>query len=287
MAMIDEVPGRREGAFSVVADQGDLKRRIVSGVVLVGIAAAALIFGQLSFGVLAGVISVIVAWEWSRLVRGPEIDAALVVHAAAAMAAGVLAGLDLAGLAALVIACAAIVVSALALDRRPILSLAGVLLVGLAAVTLVWIRSDEPHGLLATALVMLVAAACDTFSFVTGKIVGGPRLWPSVSPNKTWAGLVGGIVASGAVAAAFAAYAGLPVAWLTAVGIVLGIGGQAGDLCESALKRSFKVKDASGLIPGHGGFMDRLDSLVVAALIAGLLALTYDPSRPAAVLIGA
>ena len=111
-------------------------------------------------------------------------------------------------------------------------------------------------------------------------------MWPRVSPNKTWAGLAGALTA-GAVAAAIFAVLEPEVEPLRLIllGVALALVAQAGDLAESALKRLFKLKDASDLIPGHGGFMDRMDSIVAAAVAAALLALAIDPHAPARALL--
>ena len=286
MASPDGVPGREAGAFAAEPERGDLTKRAISGAVLAAIAASMLVWDQLPFGLLTTAISMVVAWEWSRLVRGGETDVAVVAHVATAAIGGLLASFDYAALGVAVVAGGALVTGLSAAGRRPWLSAAGVVVSALPAITLSWLRGDEGGGLAATALVMIVAASCDTFSFAAGKLIGGPRLWPSVSPNKTWAGLLGGIVASALAAALFAMISGYPVGWVTLIGLLLGIAGQIGDLSESALKRQFQVKDASGLIPGHGGFMDRVDSLAFAAMLAGALAIVHDPARPSAVLLG-
>ena len=117
-------------------------------------------------------------------------------------------------------------------------------------------------------------------------MIGGPKLWAQISPNKTWSGLVGGLVASTVAAALFSLFvAGASPIGLALTGLVLGVVSQAGDLAESALKRIFGFKDASALIPGHGGFMDRMDSIVTVAVAAGLFALAVDPHAPARALL--
>jgi len=119
-------------------------------------------------------------------------------------------------------------------------------------------------------LVLLVVWATDIGGYFAGRLIGGPKLWPQVSPKKTWAGAIGGFVASLAVAIAFAALGlgkAIPVLGLAAV---LSVASQLGDLFESAVKRRFGVKDSSHIIPGHGGLMDRLDGFVAAIAVAAL-----------------
>jgi phosphatidate cytidylyltransferase len=129
-------------------------------------------------------------------------------------------------------------------------------------------------GFAALIFVLLIVWATDIGGYFAGRGIGGPKLWPKVSPNKTWSGAVGGFVGSLAVAGGFAA-SGLGKALpLLALAGVLSVASQLGDLFESAVKRRFGVKDSSHLIPGHGGLLDRLDGLVAAlvlAVIVGLL----------------
>jgi phosphatidate cytidylyltransferase len=111
----------------------------------------------------------------------------------------------------------------------------------------------------------------DTGAYVTGRALGGPKLAPAISPNKTWTGFFGGLVAGalvGLVAGAF--WPGHEPASMTAASVGLALAAQAGDLFESSLKRRFGVKDSSRLIPGHGGLLDRVDSLLIASLVVSL-----------------
>ena len=113
----------------------------------------------------------------------------------------------------------------------------------------------------------------------------GPKLWPRISPNKTWAGLIGGTLACVIAGAIFAQIIDASPLRLMLLALGLGLVAQAGDLGESALKRLFGFKDASGLIPGHGGFMDRMDSIVAVAVVAGMIAFAIDPHAPAQALL--
>ena len=140
-------------------------------------------------------------------------------------------------------------------------------------------------GFLAVLFIFVIVAATDTAAFAAGRLIGGPRLATRISPNKTWSGLGGGLVAAALAGAVFAALVGVSPAALALTGLVMGLIAQAGDLAESALKRTFGVKDASNLLPGHGGFMDRVDGLVTAAVAAALAALYVDPTLPAKALL--
>jgi phosphatidate cytidylyltransferase len=134
---------------------------------------------------------------------------------------------------------------------------------------------------------LLAVWATDIGAYFAGRLIGGPKLMPRVSPNKTWSGLIVGVLAAGVVGAVFAmTQAGLSPVRMAIAGIVLGLVAQAGDLMESALKREYGVKDASALIPGHGGVMDRIDGLVAAVVLAAIFALAVNIHEPARVVLG-
>jgi phosphatidate cytidylyltransferase len=264
----------------------NLKLRIVSGAVLAAVAFLLAYAGPLPFALLILVCAVVISWEWGRLVRGVTFDLGFFVHAIAVTVAIVLAGAGYAALAVAVLVIAAITLIPLYVGRGARLSALGVFYVGLPAVALLWLRSDEPFGFTAVLFVFAVVWSSDTAAYAAGRAIGGPKLWPRVSPNKTWAGLLGALVAGAAAAAVFAALEPEASAVrLLLLGVGLAFVAQAGDLAESALKRLFNLKDASDLIPGHGGFMDRMDSIVAAAVAAALLALAIDPHAPARALL--
>ncbi len=158
----------------------------------------------------------------------------------------------------------------------------GVLCVALPAAGLVWLRADPVAGQATVLWLVSVVWAADTAAYVAGRAIGGPRLAPAISPGKTWAGLVGAVVA----AAAVGAVAGLihapgdprPAVLLGVLSAALAIVAQAGDLAESKLKRHFGVKDSGRLIPGHGGALDRVDGMLAAALAIALLQLVAGGS---------
>ncbi|HEX2366697.1 MAG TPA: phosphatidate cytidylyltransferase, partial [Bradyrhizobium sp.] len=148
--------------------------------------------------------------------------------------------------------------------------IAGYLYAAAAQLASVAVRLDQTQGFSALILVLLVVWATDSGGYFAGRGIGGPKLWPRVSPKKTWAGAIGGFVASLAVATGFAALGlgkALPLLILAAA---LSIAAQFGDLFESAVKRRFGVKDSSHIIPGHGGVMDRLDGFVAAIVLAAI-----------------
>jgi phosphatidate cytidylyltransferase len=164
------------------------------------------------------------------------------------------------------------VVAALAPERR-IWAAAGFLYAAAAQIAAILLRMDPGHGLSALILILFVVWATDIGGYIAGRSIGGPKLWPRVSPNKTWAGAIGGFAASLVVASAFAAFKFTGTAPLLTLGALLSIAAQFGDLFESAVKRRFGVKDSGRIIPGHGGLLDRLDGFVAAIVLAAIFGL--------------
>lgn len=146
---------------------------------------------------------------------------------------------------------------------------AGFLYALVPALALLWIRDRAPQGLELLLWVFIVTWSTDIGAFFAGRAIGGPKLAPSISPNKTVAGLIGGMIS-----AALAGYAWAELTSLSATLFVLAplfaLAAQAGDLFESGLKRRAGVKDSGSWLPGHGGALDRLDGLVVVATLTAL-----------------
>jgi phosphatidate cytidylyltransferase len=152
----------------------------------------------------------------------------------------------------------------------------GVPYIGLAAVAMSELRADPEAGLGNTLFVLSIVWGSDIGAYLVGRLVGGPRLAPTISPGKTWSGAVGGLVSAALAGTLVAAClsSGFSSSRVIGLAIVLGIVSQAGDLLESALKRHFGVKDSGRIIPGHGGLLDRIDALLAVAPAAALLALS-------------
>ena len=264
----------------------DFQVRLLSGLAMAFIAAAALWAGQLAFNALVFLLALILSWEWGRLVHGRSAEIVVAVHIGATALAVGLAALGFVGLGLLALAIGAILAMLLSLGRHGLFAALGVLYAGLPAVTLIWLRSDATYGLRAAVFVIVLVIAADTGAFLAGRGLGGPKLMPSVSPNKTWAGLFGGILAGAIVGLLMAlAVPGASALRLGATAALLAFLAQMGDLMESAIKRRFGAKDTSALIPGHGGIMDRVDGLVIAATAAGLAGFILNVHSPARALL--
>lgn len=152
------------------------------------------------------------------------------------------------------------------------LSWLGMIYIAMAIYAMLWLRYDEESGLRNILWLFLVVWATDIFAMIVGKKVKGPRLAPHISPNKTWSGLIGGMVAACVVSMIFAYTQDSPYLLLSAIlGAIFAVIEQMGDLLESRLKRKFGVKDSSQLIPGHGGVLDRIDGLLLLSICMALI----------------
>jgi len=266
-------------------------RRFASASVLAPTAIAVAYIGGWLFLGLCAVAAAVILWEWTSLVfRGTD-PRIFIPGLAALLAATALTGEGQAWAAIAMIAIGALLAGGVVAawprrypgSNRVLWGAGGVVYAGIALVAPVLLRADPQLGLVALLFLFAVVWATDILAYAVGRMVGGPLLWPRISPNKTWAGAVGGVV-GGVAAGTSVAYAS-GVDKLVAVGIVallLSVLTQAGDLFESAVKRRFGAKDAGSLIPGHGGLMDRLDGFLVAALVALLIGiLRQGPDAPA------
>lgn len=264
----------------------DLGLRLVSGLGMAIVAFGLTWAGPWPFAALVLAVALIVSWEWGTIVRKAGADTIFIIHAAAVTVAVGLSLLGFPALGLVAIGVGAILAALLGFEKLGRISGLGVLYSGLPAIGLIWLRSATPMGFEATLFVLLAVVLADTGAYFAGRGIGGPKLMPRVSPNKTWAGLIGGVICSMTMAVIFAQiFPVLSSGRLMAVACALALVAQAGDLMELALKRWHGVKDASGLIPGHGGFMDRVDGLIFAAVAAMLFAAIINVHVPARALL--
>jgi len=209
--------------------------------------------------------------EWARLVNGgPEQRRALIV--ATPLAAAVLAAFFYPAAACAVAVMGSATVGAQAVGRTtpaPLWAAGGTLWLALGGVS--FLCSAAHSGRATTLWLLVLVWTVDIAAYAVGRAVGGPKLAPALSPNKTWAGFVGGLAGAALAGWAAAVLAGGTVAFVVPASVLLGIAAQLGDLVESAAKRRFNVKDTGGLIPGHGGLLDRLDSLLAASLTLAVI----------------
>ncbi len=268
----------------------ELVLRFRSALVLVTLSLALTYAGSNTFAALILFFAGAMSWEWGRVVRGRSFDVIFLLQLSAIVSAGALT-LNNYPASAVAIIMAATWASfwihkhgALASD--PWWTAAGVYYAGFPAIAMIAIRQDPDYGFHAILYLFLVVWSADSGAFFTGRLFGGPKLMPSISPNKTWSGFFGGAAAACCAGTLFALWLGqTSVPMLSLISILLAIVSQGGDLGESFTKRVFGVKHSSGLIPGHGGVLDRLDGLVFAAIGAGLIAVAVDPLRPGRALL--
>ncbi len=250
----------------------DLMPRLLSAVVMIAVGGAALTLGGVWLRLLAMLAAAAMTWELVRMTHAPFADPAgrRPLIGAAVMAAALVPVLFYDTTLALLIP---VVVAAGLAGRAagPMVQALTPLYTGAIAVTaLVLVAQREVLGLPAVIWLIGVVVASDVMGYLVGRLLGGPKFWPRVSPKKTWSGTVAGWFGAALVGAGFAA-AG-QVGWgIVPVSVLVSFAGQMGDIAESALKRRAGVKDSSALIPGHGGFLDRFDALIGAALTVFLL----------------
>jgi phosphatidate cytidylyltransferase len=261
--------------------KSEMATRMASALVLAALALGAVVASPWTFAALVITAGVTVAWEWGRLVRGGGFDTIAAIQAAAVAAIAISATLGRFDLALLAVGAALIGTSILGVLSHTLgWSLAGLVYSVLPAWAMVWLRSDQTLGAVALLFLFAVAWTADTAAYAGGRLIGGPKLAPAISPRKTWSGLILGTVTPALIGCAFAVLlkdtSSLRLA-LAAIAIAAAC--QIGDLGESAVKRKFGAKDMSQLIPGHGGLLDRIDGLLIAAIAAALIALR-DPSSP-------
>lgn len=264
----------------------DLRMRFLSALVLGPATLVCIWLGGAPWIALIAIATAIVTWEWVRLC-GLSVSAMPGMLLPAAVLTGTaLAVMDRPGLGLALVAVSGVGVWLVGRRRnqgaRPSrLFAAGIVYVGVAAIALIFLRDETEAGRANALFLFMVVWACDIGAYVAGRAVGGPKLAPAISPNKTWSGALGGVFAAVTV--------GVGVAWLLAPGgglraaliaLTLAVAASAGDLLESAIKRRFSIKDSSGLIPGHGGLLDRMDGLIAAAPVAALIALALGQGHP-------
>jgi phosphatidate cytidylyltransferase len=250
----------------------DLPARAAAGLVLMIVALAAAAAGGYWFTAFWLIAALAVHWEWQNLIGGPNQHLRAAIGGAGLVVAAPLATNDSAFWAVVALLAAAVAAS-LTSGTRPrirVLPGAGVFYAGAMLVAVCLLRASWPFGLYAILWLFAVVWGADVMAYFGGRLIGGPKLWPRVSPGKTWSGFWVGVV-SGAAAGLLTAPLANSFLVLFCLGLATAAVAQGGDLFESALKRRFGVKDSGRLIPGHGGLMDRLDGFIAAAAFVALI----------------
>jgi phosphatidate cytidylyltransferase len=263
----------------------NLRVRVLSATVLVPTVVAAVWFGGVWYLGLISVCVALLAREWGMMSapKAPiSVGVAVGVASLVALVAAFRGHYYLTGPLLVVGAILAALLARGAVERRADAAY-GVIYIAPACIALIWLRLLEA-GLSWTLLLFVVTWFADIFAFVTGSILKGPKLWPKFSPNKTWSGFFGGLVAASLGAVGIDALTtwlptlpDMNLTWPIAafIGLLGGLSTMMGDLWESMLKRRFGVKDSGDLIPGHGGMLDRVDGLMFAAIVIAGVRLIY------------
>jgi phosphatidate cytidylyltransferase len=272
----------------------NLIERVLSAVVMIPPVLAATYMGFPYFNILIAGAVAAMAWEWSRMVGEGRFTYEGWVLAFGLVGAVVIASMAAYIIALFVLGFIGVLLIGVNEARRLTVSLplhsnrmnqavkpkctlwmmVGAIYIGIPLLALIWIRSEWEYGLLTVCWLLVLVWAADIGAYASGRLIGGPKMAPGISPNKTWAGLGGCVVASaiaGATTAHVAEFENIGLVKALLVSALVGLISQGGDLLESAIKRHFKVKDSSQLIPGHGGVLDRVDALLAAIAAAALL----------------
>ena len=274
MSKSDAAPAAPIGPASEPASQ-NLLRRIGAALVLAPLALALAYAGGWWWAALVTLASIGLLIEWLTVIGASHDRRVMTVGIVALVACGISLAVSRTDLGVLLVLLGGLAVALLAQTSRG-WTTAGFCYAALAELASVLVRLDIAAGFSALLLVLLVVWGNDIGGYFAGRGIGGPKLWPRVSPKKTWAGAIGGFASGILLAAGYVAWlpAGLstprmvPVLLLAAT---LSVVSQCGDLFESAVKRRFGVKDSSHIIPGHGGLLDRLDGFVAAIVVAALI----------------
>lgn len=260
--------------MSPVSKWGDLWLRGVSAAILIPAVILDVYYGGVWFTVFAALLGVLMAQEWTNIAHNQN-SAQFALHVAAVICGAILPfeiGIDGTLICILIISAVSIALAYFQNQHSPMWAYLGVLYVALPTLAFVLLRTDPVWGVWAIIWVMVIVWSADTLAYFAGRIIGGPKLAPRISPKKTWAGL-GGAIAGSALASAIITLSIVPQSFwpLLFLAGVFAIVEQGGDLFESSLKRHYGLKDSGRLIPGHGGVIDRVDGLTVVAICAALV----------------
>lgn len=257
-------------------DWSNLGLRTASAAVLVPAVVGAVWLGGWLYLVVIAIGVAVLALEWGGM-SAPVAPTRVAAAVTAAVLASVFVGYhqhDLIAWGMIGLGALAAALVARGVAARPADAAFGVLYIAPAALSLIWLRGTH-QGEWWTLMLFASTWSADIGAFAVGSVLGGPKLWPRYSPNKTWSGFFGGLAAAmlAAVLMALTRTFQLNLAAAALIGLTVGLATMGGDLWESALKRRFGVKDSGDLIPGHGGLLDRVDGLMFAVVVMAALRL--------------
>lgn len=248
----------------------NLYMRVVAALVLAPLTILIAWIGGWIWACVVIAAAALLYFEWLMIVGVSGNRLAVAAGLAALALSGICLMLRRADIAFAIVAVGLVLVAMVAREQRGWVA-SGLVYAAAALIATILVRRDADFGFLGLMFVLLVVWVTDIGGYFAGRGIGGPKLWPRVSPKKTWAGAIGGLVLGLVIAAGFALLGFGKMGPLLLLGAVLSIVSQLGDLFESAVKRRFDVKDSSHIIPGHGGLLDRLDGFVAAIVFAALI----------------
>lgn len=263
----------------------ELVKRILSAIVLAALTLGLTWGGFESFLSLCAIMGLLLVWEWAKLTNNDTPLELSISAGAIALAVFAFVTREWPLLLAATIGGIGLSLWATHYWWRSKWSLLGLFYITLPILSLIYLRKDPDYGFFAVIFILLVVWASDTAAYFAGRHFGGAKLAPQISPSKTWSGATGGLFAGLITGVLFAISIDAEPIILGLIAAILSAAGQLGDLVESAIKRHFGVKDSSGLIPGHGGLLDRLDGIIFASVVAALIAIIRDLDAPAQALL--
>jgi phosphatidate cytidylyltransferase len=259
----------------VASARGNLALRIGSALVLAPLALVSAYVGGIAFAVFWSLAAIAVLWEWIGLVAGPNHRLMFSACGTAIAVAGLVDWRGRPIAAVLLVGLGALAAAIFAPGARRGWIMGGIGYAGVMLMAPMLLRADDAFGFIAMLLLFAIVWTTDVLGYFAGRAIGGPKLMPAVSPKKTWSGALAGTAGAVVVAVAVTHWFGdIALAPVAGVALLLSVVAQGGDLFESWIKRHFGAKDASQLIPGHGGVMDRLDGFWAAALVGAIIGLT-------------
>lgn len=282
--MVGVDPASNSGKAGTSLSASNLALRILSAVILAPLAFLAAYLGGVPFAIFWTMAALAVLWEWITMVAGPSYRLMFSACGGAIAVAGFVAWLGRPIAALLMVGLGALAAAIFAPRERRVWVTAGIAYAGALLLAAMFLRADDVLGFAVIVMLFAIVWTTDILGYFAGRAFGGPKLWPAISPKKTWsgaiAGALGAMIVAIAVSGLFGSFNKLAI---VIVALLLSVLAQLGDFFESWVKRQFGAKDSSNLIPGHGGVMDRLDGFWAAALagcLIGLLRGGFDaPAR--------